>query len=108
MTNQDLITRRRYLFLFKLLSGLIPLLLLLLVTYGISALVGDLLEVDRFSTLWWLLSVLFGIGLLIYYATGFFSGSLRLDGNILSLISRMDLAEQKALLEVLKEVTKEK
>jgi hypothetical protein len=54
---------------------------------------------------WYLFIVLISLVLLIFYGIGFFSGSLRLDGNIISILSRMDLVEQKALTAVLDEIT---
>lgn len=103
----DLVSRRRQQARFKLLSILLPLVLLSAITYGVGRLTLDLLQIPPGSTAWWITTVMFGMGLLAYYAVGIFAGSLRLDGNIISIISRMDIAEKKALAAVLEEVIKD-
>lgn len=103
----DLTLRRRRQLRFKLLSILLPLVFLSAITYGLGHLVLSLLGVDPGSTAWWITIVMFGMALLSYYAVGIFAGSLRLDGNVISIISRMDIAEKRALAAVLEEVIKD-
>lgn len=104
---ESLVERRRKQLRFKLICGTVPLLLLLPVTYGIGKLALDLMRVAPGSTMWWITICLFGMGLLSYFVTGFFAGSLRLDGNAISIISRMDIAEKKVLSAFLEEVIKD-
>lgn len=91
----------------KLWAAIVPLGLLCAVSYGLGKLVLDLLHVPARSTAWWVTVVMFGMALLSYYIVGFFAGSLRLDGNVTSLLSRMDMAEKKAVMAVLQEVIKD-
>ena len=103
MTQLELVKIRRRQLRLKMLAGLIPLPVLFAITYGTARLTAPFVGVTAFGSRWWLLTVLIGTGLLAYYAIGYWAGSIRLDGNIVSIVSRMDIVELKALENVLKD-----
>jgi len=105
MKTDELIKRRRAQFRFKTLAGIIPLLFIAFIGWGAGALFDDLLGIQANGPMWDLFVFIAILLLLIFYFVGFFAGSLRLDGNVISILSRMDVAEQKALNAVLEEIT---
>jgi len=102
--QESLVKKRNSQFLFKLLAGLIPVPFLVLIALGGAYLLSDFLLISYYSKEWYLLLTLIGYALIAFYGVGYFAGSLRLDGNVTSLLSRMSYAEKKSVAAVLSEI----
>ncbi|MCK5611673.1 hypothetical protein KAR91_57915 [Candidatus Pacearchaeota archaeon] len=89
--------RRKTILRIKFISAMGALIFLVPIAYGYCRLVTDIVGIKAFSTHWWLIVTFTGTLMFFWFIVGYFAGSLTIDNNVTSILSRMNTVEKKVL-----------